>query len=104
MKKTAISLFAGAGGFDIGVDRAGIKTICSIEIDPHCVSTLQHNARGKTIWQVDVRALDPGGFGAALNIRPGSLRYCTVGRHVSLSARLGRRQELRTQEGYWRSR
>ena len=62
----ALSLFAGAGGLDIGVDGAGFKTVCSIELDPHCVSTLRHNASGKTVWQVDIRALDPGRVADAL--------------------------------------
>ena len=72
MKLKALSLFAGAGGLDIGVDGAGFKTICSIELDPHCVSTLRRNARGKTVWQVEVRALDPTGVASALNIWGGS--------------------------------
>lgn len=58
MTLSALSLFAGAGGMDIGVDAAGFKTVCSVELDPHCVSTLRRNARGKTVWQVDVTALD----------------------------------------------
>ena len=72
-KPRAISLFAGAGGLDIGVDAAGFRTICAIELDAHCVSTLRHNARGKAIWQVDVRALDPSGVAVALNLKPGEL-------------------------------
>ena len=65
MKPKALSLFAGAGGLDIGVDGAGFKTVCSVELDPHCAATLRQNAREKTVWQVDVRALDPT---AAANI------------------------------------
>ena len=72
-KPKALSLFAGAGGLDIGVDAAGFKTICAIELDVHCVSTLQQNARSKAVWQVDVRALDPGGVGTALKLRRGEL-------------------------------
>ena len=69
----AISLFSGAGGLDIGVDKAGFKTICSIESDPHCVSTLRHNARRKTIWQVDVRVLDPARLLDHFSLDRGSL-------------------------------
>lgn len=58
-KPKAISLFAGAGGLDLGVDSAGFHTICAIEIDQHCISTLLKNSNRKHIWQVDVRALDP---------------------------------------------
>ena len=72
-KPKAVSLFAGAGGLDIGVDAAGFRTVCAVEMDVHCVSTLLQNARNKTIWQVDVRALDPAGVGAALELRPGEL-------------------------------
>lgn len=73
IRRAAISLFAGAGGLDIGVDRAGFKTVCAIEIDPHCVSTLRQNARSKAVWQVDIRALDPAGVADALGIRRGEL-------------------------------
>lgn len=72
-KPLAISLFAGAGGLDVGVDGAGFQTICAVELDAHCVSTLHRNARGKTVWKVDVRALDPAGVAASLNLKPGDL-------------------------------
>ena len=73
MRLKAISLFAGAGGLDVGVDQAGFKTICSIEQDPHCATTLRNNAVGKTIWQVDIRALDAVGASEALGIKPGDI-------------------------------
>ena len=72
-KPKAVSLFAGAGGLDVGVDAAGFKTVCAVELDVHCVSTLLRNARGKAVWQVDVKALDPRGVGDALQLRPGEL-------------------------------
>ena len=59
MKLPAISLFSGAGGLNIGVDQAGFKTQCSIDLDPYCVSTLRRNSRQKPVWQVDIRVLDP---------------------------------------------
>ena len=73
MKLPALSLFAGAGGLDVGIDQAGFKTVCSIELDPHCVSTLRKNSKSKIAWQVDVQALSPKRVGDVLNIRPGEL-------------------------------
>ena len=73
MKHLALSLFAGAGGFDIGVDAAGFKTICAVELDPHSASTLRRNTHRKTVWQVDVRALDADRTAEALALRRGDL-------------------------------
>lgn len=38
-----ISLFSGAGGLDIGFDRAGFKTAVAVELDPSCCDTLRTN-------------------------------------------------------------
>lgn len=38
-----ISLFSGAGGLDIGFDRAGFKTAVAVELDPACCDTLRTN-------------------------------------------------------------
>ncbi len=38
-----ISLFSGAGGLDIGFNRAGFKTAVAVELDPSCCDTLRTN-------------------------------------------------------------
>ncbi len=38
-----ISLFSGAGGLDIGFDRAGFKIAVAVELDPSCCDTLRTN-------------------------------------------------------------
>jgi DNA (cytosine-5)-methyltransferase 1 len=43
MKKKAISLFAGAGGLDIGIKRAGFDVKLAVEIEPTYCETLQTN-------------------------------------------------------------
>jgi DNA (cytosine-5)-methyltransferase 1 len=40
---TAFSLFAGAGGLDLGVEQAGYRVICAVENDPTAVETLNQN-------------------------------------------------------------
>jgi len=37
---TGVSLFAGVGGFDLAMQRNGVKVVASVEIDKHCQSVL----------------------------------------------------------------
>ena len=54
----AISLFSGAGGLDLGLAEVGIETLACVEIDRHCVSTLERNTTAQAL-AVDARSLDP---------------------------------------------
>jgi len=38
-KLKAIDLFAGAGGFSLGLQQAGIDVVAAVEIDKFCVDT-----------------------------------------------------------------
>jgi DNA (cytosine-5)-methyltransferase 1 len=40
---TAVSLFAGIGGFDLAMDRAGVKVAAAVEIDPACRGVLRRH-------------------------------------------------------------
>ena len=72
-KSIALSLFSGAGGMDIGVDSAGFRTMCSVELDQHGAETLRRNACGKAVWQVDIRTLDTEQIGELLGVPAGGL-------------------------------
>lgn len=48
--KTAVSLFAGVGGFDLALERAGVKVVASVEIDKKAQSVLKKHFPQSTIF------------------------------------------------------
>ncbi len=99
MKPKALSLFSGAGGMDIGVSEAGFDNVCSIETDPHCVSTLRRNAPGRSVWQVDVRALDPQRTAEALGLASGDLALLHGGPPCQPFSQIGRKRGIHDPRG-----
>ena len=68
---TVGSLFAGIGGFDLGLERAGMQVKWQVEIDPYCLKVLEkhwpHVRRYTDIKTVDWPGVEPvdlvcGGF------------------------------------------
>lgn len=51
---TAISLFSGAGGLDIGFQRANFDIRIAVEIDPSCCDTLRQNLTHTKVIQGDL--------------------------------------------------
>ena len=50
------SLFSGIGGFDLGFERAGFKTIWQVEIDPYCQAVLAKHFPNATRYS-DIRSV-----------------------------------------------
>lgn len=47
---TAVSLFAGIGGFDLALKRAGVKVVAAVEIDPACRGVLARHFPGTHLF------------------------------------------------------
>jgi len=48
--RTAVSLFAGVGGFDLALERAGVKVVASVEIDKKAQEILKRHFPESTIF------------------------------------------------------
>ncbi len=74
----AISLFAGAGGLDLGIEAAGYSVVHAIENNPVACETLNRNRQSwfPTLPEVrpaDITTLDPDDVMSQLQIKPGEL-------------------------------
>lgn len=54
MNYKAMSLFAGAGGMDIGIERAGFEVVVASELDPHACNTYRHNNSSVNVIEGDI--------------------------------------------------
>lgn len=76
-KPTFISMFSGAGGLDLGFERAGWSRLLASDIDRDSVSTLRANTRKalrETVIEADIRSLQAEDLRArAGGIAPGAL-------------------------------
>jgi DNA (cytosine-5)-methyltransferase 1 len=61
---TAVSLFAGVGGFDLAFERAGAKVVASVEIDKKCQDVLAKHFPQSKIFG-DIQGVNGGEFIAA---------------------------------------
>ena len=52
---TAISLFCGAGGMDLGFEKAGVEVLASVDFDDYCRQTFEINGRGERFFHMEVR-------------------------------------------------
>lgn len=95
----ALSLFAGAGGMDIGVEDAGFKTVGALDIDRHCISTLRRNARLKCVWQSDIRLADPSQVGDELGLTSGGLALLHGGPPCQPFSQIGELEGVKDSRG-----
>jgi DNA (cytosine-5)-methyltransferase 1 len=77
-RRLAVSVFSGAGGLDLGIERAGYSVVFAVENDPTAVATLNRN---RSTWYpklaevvpLDITTLKPEDVLEQLDLRPGDI-------------------------------
>jgi DNA (cytosine-5)-methyltransferase 1 len=71
--KTAIDLFAGAGGATQGLADAGFDVLAAVESDPVAAESYRANHRSVLVTEEDIRDVDPEALRLALGLDRGAL-------------------------------
>lgn len=100
---SALSLFSGAGGMDIGVRKAGFKVLATVEQDKHCCATLRQavtREQLKTqVIETDVREIDPRTLMKRLSLFPGELDLLFGGPPCQAFSQIGKQQGIEDERG-----
>lgn len=98
-----VSLFSGAGGLDLGLERAGFQVLAQVELDRDCAETLRLNSRRRTqkpaVMETTVGAVDAAELMATLGLRVGELELLAGGPPCQAFTTTGRRRALQDERG-----
>lgn len=100
---TAISLFSGAGGMDIGVYQAGFAILSCIEIDKYCCETLRENisreGRKTLVYEGDITRFSPEQILGDLGRKPGEVDLLFGGPPCQAFSQIGKQKSLLDDRG-----
>ena len=100
---TAISLFSGAGGMDIGVQQAGFKILSCLELDKNCCATLRENisreGRDTVVYEGDIKSFTPEQLLDDLGYNSGEVDLLFGGPPCQAFSQIGKQQSLLDERG-----
>lgn len=96
---TAISIFSGAGGMDLGFLQAGFDVRLAIEIDPSCCDTLRQNLKETVILEGDINDISPDQISNQSGLLPGEIDCIFGGPPCQSFSLAGRREGTNDERG-----
>ncbi len=103
--RKCISLFSGAGGFDIGIEEAGFETVACVEIDADCRETLNHN---RPKWKLfddnqgriagDIRSISPKDILKLASLSKGETGLVIGGAPCQPFSNIGKKQGVKDEK------
>lgn len=99
VQPTAISIFSGAGGMDLGFLQAGFDIRLAIEIDPSCCETLRRNLKDAVIMEGDINSISPAEISKLSGLLPGEIDCIFGGPPCQSFSLAGRREGTNDERG-----
>lgn len=100
---SAVSLFSGAGGMDIGIRQAGFDILACVERDLHCCDTLRsaisREKHNTLVIEGDIRELDPVDLLAQIGLERGELDLLFGGPPCQAFSQIGKRHSIADERG-----
>ena len=100
---TAISLFSGAGGLDIGVRQAGFDILACVELDKNACETLRYNIADEhlntSVYEGDIKAFDPTEILSDVGMKPGEVDLLFGGPPCQAFSLIGKQKALEDERG-----
>ncbi len=93
-RRTAISLFTGAGGMDLGLRMAGFVIKACVEIDHTSCETLRANGLCERIYESDIKTLSPKAILTDCGIAKGELDLIAAGPPCQSFSNIGNRRGM----------
>lgn len=100
-KLTAISLFTGAFGLDLGLEKAGFEVKACVEKDSQCCATILKNRPGMVdlVLNEDIRRISAKTLLKKANLKRGEAFLVSGGPPCQPFSTIGRRKSISSEEG-----
>lgn len=93
-KPKVISLFTGAMGLDLGIEKAGFEVVACVENEKMCVETIRCNAPEVKVYPEDINLVDPLQILSDLGLKPGEVELVVGGPPCQPFSTAGKRRSL----------